>query len=233
MPGVYLRLRMSDAASPETIRKAATASLRDGFNACLAQVPYTDPTAGPPCKASSDCSPGQICNETDHCGVPAQPMNLRVLYRGARVLGDDWSVALRSAGDDVKMRLLQREFDAAVKDDIPVAIDLITRAQSFLLVLDEPPEGAAANVAEDAIQAEPHFARVMLWGLRAPSDRPLLRLRVEARGNLVMSGGAAAQDPAVVAAQQRQVNNCALAQHVLAAVGGGARAGAAPSGSAP
>jgi len=37
------------------------------------------------------------------------------------------------------VRLLEREFESAVKDDIPFVIDLLTRAQFYLLVLDEDP----------------------------------------------------------------------------------------------
>jgi hypothetical protein len=57
VPGIYLRLKLADGASAESIRKAATRSLRDGFTACLFREPNADPSSGPPCKASHDCAP--------------------------------------------------------------------------------------------------------------------------------------------------------------------------------
>jgi hypothetical protein len=215
-PGIYLRLRLSDATAVTSIRKAAQASLRDAFTACLFRVPNADPTSGPPCKASHDCAAGTFCNELDHCMPPAQPYNMRAAYYGTRVLGEDWTVSLRTAGDDMKMRLLEREFDSAVKDDIPLVIDLLTRAQFFLLVLDEDPAEleASAKPALDALQAMAHPARVTLFGLKPGMDRVLLRLRREIDARFIPAGESAPTDPGLVAAQQRQVNSCQLALNV-------------------
>ena len=215
-PGIYLRLRLSDATEETTLRKAAQASLRDAFTACLFREPNADPASGPPCKASHDCAAGTFCNELDHCMPPAQPYNMRAAYHGTRVLGEEWTVRLRTAGDDMKMRLIEREFDSAVKDDIPLVIDLLTRAQFFLLVLDEdpaePPSGA--KPALDLIQALPHPARVTLFGLKSGMDRVLLRMRRDVAGRFYPAGGIAPTDPDLIAAQQRQVNSCQLALYV-------------------
>jgi hypothetical protein len=215
-PGIYLRLRLSDATAVTSIRKAAQASLRDAFTACLFRVPNADPTSGPPCKASHDCAAGTFCNELDHCMPPAQPYNMRAAYYGTRVLGEDWTVSLRTAGDDMKMRLLEREFDSAVKDDIPLVIDLLTRAQFFLLVLDEDPAEleASAKPALDALQAMAHPARVTLFGLKPGMDRVLLRLRREIDARFIPAGESAPTEPGLMAAQQRQVNSCQLALNV-------------------
>jgi hypothetical protein len=231
-PGIYLRLRLSDAASPQKMRKAANDSLRDGFTACLFRVPNAEPTSGPPCKASHDCAPGTFCNEEDHCLPPAQPYNMRTAYHGTRVLSDDWTVRLRTASDDMSMRLLEREFDSAVKDDIPLVIELLTRAEFFLLVLDEDPGGALPQGQPplESIQGMPHSARVNLFGLKPGMDKPLLRLRRDVAAQFLTAGafdedagaptlGSAPTDPGIVSTQQRQVNSCQLALQVRAAVG--------------
>jgi hypothetical protein len=218
LPGVYLRLRLADATSPESIRKASASSLRDGFTSCLFREPNALPTSGPACKASRDCSPGTFCNETDHCMPPAQPYNLRTVYHGTRVLGDEWSLGLRGAGDDMKMRLLEREFESAIKDDIPLVIDMLTRAQFFMLVLDEDPPGYApvSGRAAEALGAIPHAARVELFNLKSKGDQPLLRLRREIDARFVPAGDGRPSDPEVMEAQQRQVNSCQLALAVRA-----------------
>jgi hypothetical protein len=220
-PGIYLRLRLSDATAVTTLRKAAKASLRDAFTACLFREPNADPASGPPCKVSHDCAAGNFCNELDHCMPPAQPYNMRAAYHGTRVLGEEWSVDLRTAGDDMKMRLLEREFDSAIKDDIPLVIDLLTRAQFFLLVLDEDPvdplPGGKATL--DVVQALPHPARVTLFGLKSGMDRVLLRVRRDIDGRFIPTGANAPTDPDVVAAQQRQVNSCQLALQVREVLG--------------
>jgi len=225
VPGIYLRLRLADASSPESIRKSVMASLRDGFTACLFREPNPDPSSGPPCKASHDCAPGTFCNEVDHCMQPAQPYNMRTAYHGTRVLGEEWTVGLRAASDDMKMRLLEREFDSAVKDDIPLVIDLLTRAQFFLLVLDEEPEAGAAvrpqggKPSFDEIQALPHWARVSLFGLKGGSEKALMRLRRSVAAQFVPTGPNAPTDPEILVSQQRQVNSCQLALQVREAIG--------------
>jgi hypothetical protein len=152
---------------------------------------------------------------------PAQPYNMRAAYHGTRVLGEEWTVSLRTAGDDMKMRLLEREFDSAVKDDIPLVIDLMTRAQFFLLVLDEepaePPPGAKPTL--EVIQAVPHPARVTLFGLKPGMDRVLLRVQRDIDGRFIPASGTMPTDPDVIAAQQRQVNSCQLALYVRAVLG--------------
>jgi hypothetical protein len=218
LPGIYLRLRLTEATTVEAIRKGAPGSLRDAFTACLFREPNADPGSGPPCKASHECAAGTFCNEMDRCMPPAQPYNMRTAYHGTRVLGEEWTVALRTADDDIQMRLREREFDSAVKDDIPLVIDLLTRAQFFLLVLDEEPSdtkpGEKWNLAE--LQAAPHPARVVLYSFK--ENRPLLRLRREINGRFIPAGDIARNDPELVAAQQRQVNSCQLALSVREAV---------------
>lgn len=221
LPGIYLRIGVGDARDAKTLRKAAQESLHDGFTACLLHAPNPDPFVGPACKASRDCEPGKFCNETNHCTAPSQPYNLRVAYRGTRVLGDEWTVDLKTASDDMKLRLLERELDAAVQDDVPIVIDLLARAQYFMLVLDEAPSTPLPPDAGglDAVQLVPHAARVVVARLaKGAPAREILRLRREVDAHLVPMG-ARAVEPRFVDAQQRQANSCQLALAVREAIG--------------
>jgi hypothetical protein len=150
--------------------------------------------------------------------APAQPYNLRAAYRGTRILTDEWSIELREASDDMRMRLLGRQFDATVNDDIPLTIDLMQRAQFFLLVLDEDPEGGmpadAGAVTAESVQAVPHPIRVGLFTLKRSNNRQLLRLRRTVDARLIPAGAGEAPSPEVSLAQQRQANGCALALEV-------------------
>jgi hypothetical protein len=226
VPGIYLRERLQDAKTAATMRKAADASLRDGFTACLFHVPNPDPVSGPPCRSTRDCAPGTFCNEVDHCMAAAQPYNMRAAYRGSRVLTDEWTVGLRTASSDMKMRLLEREYEVAVKEDVPLVIDLLTRAQFYLLVLDEEPEGGdtggkAAKPTYEEIQAVAHPARVFLFGLKgAVANKPLLRFRMNVDARIVPAGETATSDPKIVSAQQRQANSCQLALGVRSVLSG-------------
>jgi hypothetical protein len=57
-PGVYLRLRRENTKSAKQIRKAAQASLLDGFTSCLFVSPTGLPTEGNACRVTSECLPG-------------------------------------------------------------------------------------------------------------------------------------------------------------------------------
>lgn len=227
--GVYLRLRAEDAESPEAIRKAAKDSLRDAFTACLTLVPNQNPTAGHECKHSSDCAAGEHCNEQDHCAKPAQPFNLRIAYRAFQVLNDDW-VRQVQEGSEMTVRALGGTFDDLVKDDMPMAVDLVREGKYFLVVIDEkaenepaPQPGAKSNPSE-ARQALQHFARIGVW--RLADDKLMVRLRRETSGQLL--GASGALDPDVAEARQRQANSCSLALAVREAIGDKGAAGSPP-----
>lgn len=222
--GVYLRLRAEDTETPDAIRKAAKDSLRDAFTACLALVPNPDPTAGKECKRSSECARGEHCNEQDHCTKPAQPFNLRIAYRAFAVLDDAWVRQVQEA-NEMTLRALTGTFDDLVKDEMPMAADLVREAQYFLVVVDEKaenepapaPPGSTAGTSNPAEirQALPHFARIGVW--RLTDDKPMIRLRREASGQLL--GASGGLDPDVAEARQRQANSCSLAIAVRQAIG--------------
>jgi hypothetical protein len=232
-PGLYLRLRVEDAVDVAAIRKGAKNSLRDAFTSCLTRAANALPFSGKECRRTRDCPTGEHCNETDHCSRPAQPYNLRVGYRTMNVLSDEWLRDAQEANTELRLRLLKESFEDTVRDDVPVAADLLTRAQYFLLVLDEtPPElkiGEGANAGE-AVQAVEHFARVGLW--RLSDGKAVLRVRREAGGKLL--GAQPDADPEVLEARQRQANSCALALAVRQAMGDGSAAAVpeAPEGAA-
>lgn len=235
-PGIYLRLRTEDGASAEQIRKAARDSLRDGFTACLIvpgkdQAPR-DPFAGKECKHSSDCPQGEYCNENDRCAPPQQPFNLRTAYRSLHILTPEWAADVEQASDMRRLHAISLSFDDIVKNDLPLAAELLVRAQYFLVVIDEKAEGedaampkaapATTGAPSDARlpnlgevrQSLPHHARVGLW--RLSDEKPVLRIRREASGQLI--GGTGVIDPDSAAARQRQANSCALALSVRQAV---------------
>lgn len=212
MAGIYLRLPVTQATGADELRKNAKESLRDAFTSCLMRVSNPNPIAGAECKRTRDCPVGEFCNETDHCSKPAQPFNLRVAYRSMHVLSDTWIREVQDASNDLRMRVLEASFDDATRDDIPLAIDLLTRAQYYLVVLDEPVEGAATV---EALHAAPHTARVGVW--RLSDDKLVMRVRREASGQLL--GGTPAVEGDVLEARQRQANSCSLALAVRQAMG--------------
>ena len=227
-PGIYLRLGQGDAQGPDKIRAAATQSLRDGFTACLLRVANPNPLAGASCKSNKDCPAKQQCNEFEHCAEPDQPYNLRLAYRTMWILTDEWIDDVQAIGKKLTMRGAVASFDAWNTYDLPVAVDLLTKAEYLLVVVDELAEGQAPAPApapsaeldagagvNPAISTSPHQARVCLWRLQ--DDRKVLRVRREAAGRLV--GGSGTTDVESLDAQQRQANACALALAVRAAIG--------------
>ncbi|HEX2879801.1 MAG TPA: hypothetical protein VHO25_09745 [Polyangiaceae bacterium] len=218
--GAYLRLLIEDAQSNDALTKAAAKSVRDGFTACLfAQDKAVSPTQGEPCKAISDCPAGKLCNDYSVCTPPGEPFNLRLGYRALRILTSKWSDELHAARNDLEVRTFELDLDKAAEHDVPLAIELLTRSKYFTVLLDEPPNKAedgspaeAANADETPAehrQRVAHPVRIGVWDLQ--TDQPVLKLRTEAVGSVVAVGDKQVTDPRIVAAQQRQVNNCALA----------------------
>src|SRR5690606_38549138 len=123
------------------IRRGMQVSLHDGFTSCLFQrqevYKATDTNQ---CHNIAQCDPGQICNDWNLCSPPTQPFNLRMMYRALRVLSPEWSDDLHQATDDYQVRVFSRDLDKAFRDDVPIAIDMTTRAKFFTAVLDENPK---------------------------------------------------------------------------------------------
>ena len=219
LPGIYLRLRVEDAQTPEDIRAGARDSLRDGFTACLMRIPNPSATLGKECKRTRDCPTSEFCNEQDHCSRPSQPFNLRVAYHTMHILSNEWVRDVQAADSDLRIRLFVKSFEDARYDDLPQAADLVTAAQYLLVVLDETPPGTPpasdAGSMEEVVQGLPHTARVGVY--RLSDKKPLLRIRRESGGELI--GVAPQGSPEALAARQRQANGCALALAVRQAMG--------------
>jgi hypothetical protein len=229
LAGLYLRLRVDQARSPEDVRKGVEGSLRDAFTSCLMRTPVGDPMAGKECKNATECEPGQLCNEFYHCSVPGQPYNLRLAYKSLFVLTPEWIKDVQDVDSDLRLRALRGTFDQANRIEFPIAVTLLTSAKFFLVVLDEkegaapapPPVGSAAPAVspedEATLSGKPHAIRVGLW--RLSDDKPLLLLRRTPQAKLRESAGSIAVDPAARAATLRQAQSCELAQEVRCVVG--------------
>ena len=222
-PGVYLRLRRENAKTPKQIRKAAQASLLDGFTSCLFVSPTGLQTQGAACRTTSQCQPGQLCNEWNVCAAPPRPYNMRLAYRSLRVLTTEWSDELHQADSELLVAAYDRDLDSVAKHDVPVAVEIMNKARFVTLVIDEEPAGGLAKpaagsteTAEEQLQRMPHFARIGIWDLATRTQ--LLRLRAEAAADFVAMSGHGPTSAETEAAQSRQANSCALALAVRARI---------------
>lgn len=223
-PGVYLRLRLANARTPKDLRKAAQLSLHDGFTSCMFQHKGAgDPMVGKACKATSECEPGKLCNEWSVCAEPPIPYNMRLAYRTLRILSTEWTDELHETTSELAVNAYDRDLDSTTRFDVRIAADILARSRYFTLVLDEDPKDGlppempdAGETPEERVQRVGHFARVGIWDLQ--SGKQLLRVRSEASGQFVPMGERIVRDPAILAAQARQVNSCQLALDVRGAL---------------
>jgi hypothetical protein len=214
LPGIYLRMRVEDAKDVAAIRKKADDSARDSFVGCLMR--QDNPSYAAVARGEADAGSGW--ND--------QPWNLRLAYFATRVLTDEWAQEVKDAEDEIHLRVFVQEYERAKGDQIPLAIDIVKKAQFFLLVLDEDvPEAKAlapdagrnaGKVTEQELQQLAHPARVHLIDLRRGKE--MLRLRRESEAEFRFAGEHTYRDPRMLAIVKRQVNNCALAQDVWSAV---------------
>ena len=224
-PGVYLRLRLANAKTAKEIRKAARASLHDGFTSCMfLHKDAGDPTQGPACRTTSQCSPGKLCNEWNVCADPPIPYNMRLAYRTLRVLSNEWTDELHGATSELAVSAYDRDLDSVTRYDVRIAAEILARSKYFTLVLDEEPADGlpkelpdAGETPEERVQRVGHPARVGIWDLS--DGHQVLRLRSDAAGDFVAMGRRKAQPPEILAAEARQVNGCTLALAVRAALG--------------
>jgi hypothetical protein len=205
LPGIYLRIRVADAKDVESLRRAAAEAQKDGFQGCLLREPNAAAARG----------------EVDAGAFADQPWNLRQAYMATRVITDEWAEEVKAADDPLRLRVFEQQYEKAVKTEIPLAADVIKRAQFYLLVLDEDTDAARAGsdggpITEEALQLVPHQARIHVVNLKTGNE--LLRLRRSGEASFVFAGEHQVTDPETKAAMQRQVNNCALANQVKAAI---------------
>jgi hypothetical protein len=205
LPGIYLRMRVAEAKDLGTLRRAAQKSARDSFAGCLLREPNAALAKGVP----------------DAGAFAEQPWNLRQGYAATRILTDDWVREVKDADDDLRLRVFEQQYDKAIKDEIPLAIDLIKRAQFFLLVLDEDTDAARAvsdggAITEESLQLVAHETRVHLVNMRTQGE--VFRLKRAGAASFYTAGERPGIEPETKAAMQRNVNNCDLASQVQAAL---------------
>ena len=157
---------------------------------------------------------------------PDQPWNLREAYAATRILTPEWVAQVKDSDESIRLRIFEQQYDKAEREEIPRAIDIVKRADFFLLVLDEPadnPDDAkprwtdgGIDSAEEAIQLAPHWARVHVLDLA--KNEEILSVRKRADGQFVFAGGKPVTDEETLDAMKRQVNNCALAREVRASI---------------
>jgi len=220
-PSIYLRVRLDEAKDKATLRKAAAASLRDGFTSCLLRDPSArSMTAGKVCKESTECASGELCNEFKKCSRPSSPYNMRLLYKGLLILSDEWVAEVKDAGTDTKLIAYERSLDSVTQVDIPIAIDVHQRAKYAVVVVDEDPkEGLPKPLSEEfespaeRVQRVPHNARVGIWDLR--EGALLARIHGRAEGALRSAGTRAPEQTLEAqATRSRLANSCGLALEV-------------------
>lgn len=205
LPGLYLRLRVDEAKDTDSLRKHARDSAKDAFTGCLLREPNAALARG----------------DADAGVAPEQPWNLHRAYSATRVMTDEWANEVKASEDKDRLRVFRQQYDKAKRDDIPIAIDIVKRAQFFLLVLDEDvPEARELSdggpINEEALQQVAHPARVHIYNLKTGAQ--IARLRKTAEADYQFVGEHAVRDPDVRAAMKRQVNSCALAQQVWSAL---------------
>lgn len=213
VPGIYLRMRVEDAKDEKSLRAAAKDSARDSFVGCLLRE--NNPSMAALARGEGDAG----------TGWQDQPWNLRLAYSVTRVLGEEWADEVNSAEDEIHLRVFVQQYEKAKDEEIPLAVDIIKRAQFFLLVLDEDIDSAkdltadAGKITERELQQVAHPTRVSLFSLKDHGQpREIVRLRLEAEADFRFAGERSLRDPRVLAAMKRQVNNCALAESVWSAL---------------
>lgn len=216
LPGIYLRLRLEDAKTVDAIRKASKDSARDSFVGCLLRE--NNPSMAAMAKGEADAG----------SGWQDQPWNLRLAYSATRVLTDEWAQEVKSAEDEIHLRVFVQQYEKAKTEEIPLTIDIIKRAQFFLLALDEdvpeakelaPKEGRnAGKISEKELQQVAHPTRVHILKIDKGQTKEMVRVRREGDADFRFAGEHMMRDPYVLAAMKRQVNNCALAQNVWSSI---------------
>ncbi len=207
--GVYLRIRLADATSPGDSH-AARDSARDAFTGCLLRDARTRPLAR---------------GEPDAGAFPEQPWNLGRPTRRRASSPPEWVGEVKSADDSLRLRVFEQQYDKAEREEIPKAIDIMKRADFFLLVLDEAADDpktrnrsgrTAASTPRRKRSSSRRTGRECTCSTSEGQGDPASASRARKRG-FVFAGGKPVTDEETLDAMKRQVNNCALAQQVRSA----------------
>lgn len=206
MSGLYLRIRQVQATSPRELREAALYSVKDAFTGCFLRPPTRS------AEQIADAGP-----------FAEQPWNLKQAYQTTRVLTPEWENEVREAQDDMRLRVFEEQYDRAQRTELPLLIDIVKRADFYLLALDEDADEAKVHtdggaVTETALQLVKHPVRIFVYDTK--TMKLMFRVRRSVEAGFTMVRNQLPVDPETQAAMQRQVNNCALAQEVTKFVEG-------------
>jgi hypothetical protein len=144
---------------------------------------------------------------------------MRLAYRAFRILSEDFTRNLQESTDELQVRALDRELDQITKVDVPVAIEVLRRAKTVTVVVDEVPAsmekpapfkpGEPILSEEQRVQGIAHSARIGIWDME--TGQPLVRYRGEAASRLISIGKRVELDEEVAGSRARQANSCFLA----------------------
>jgi hypothetical protein len=218
LPSVYLRLRVQDAASPSSIRKAAEISVQDAFSTCLMRdsaLPKQIPSAEKPALDEYG-----FPKEVEEDPMEKRLWNLKDGYHAARIFTEEYRAELAGITDELRLRVYEAQFQRAEQRELPKTIALLKRARYFVLLLDETPSDFAGDGSAPRVEdLEPikHPVRVSIFDLK--KDKLVLRTRKEVEADFRGLSGSIGIDPRAKIAMQRQGNNCLLANEVVKTAG--------------
>ncbi|MGC4065353.1 MAG: hypothetical protein QM784_12035 [Polyangiaceae bacterium] len=147
---------------------------------------------------------------------------MRLAYRAFRILSEEFTRGVQDAPDDLSVRALDRELDQVTRVDVPVAIDVLQRAKTITVVIDEVPQqldkpapfkpGEPTFSDEQRVQAVAHDARVAIWD--ADANRLVVRWRGSTASRILSVGKRVDLDLEIESSRARQSNSCMLATNL-------------------
>jgi hypothetical protein len=207
-PSLYVRVRVADAMTKESLHAAAKLTANDALESCLLRV------------------------VGEH-----GPWTFGETAARAEMLGSVWANDIRETSNDLRVRNLAFALDQYKLKDYPPLREAIHFAEFAIVALDEDPKAIPAKSAayENAsiaqkITAVPHPIRVQV--LRLNDGKELFRVRRTADAELMQVQGETFAAAGAIEIRRGQALGCATANEVLETLGLGTieslRAGAPP-----
>ncbi|MFI5299666.1 MAG: hypothetical protein ACHREM_16390 [Polyangiales bacterium] len=194
-PSLYVRVRVADAMTKESLHAAAKLTADDALESCLLRV------------------------VGDH-----GPWTFGETAARAEMLGSAWITDVRDTSNDLRVRNLAYGLDQYKLKDYPPLREAVHFAEFAIVALDEDPKAIPAKSAayENAtiaqkITAVPHPIRVQV--LRLNDGKELLRVRRTSDAELMQVQGEAFAAAGALEIRRGQALGCATANEVLAALG--------------
>jgi hypothetical protein len=194
-PSIYLRVRVDESKTLESVHAASKLAALDGIPSCLLRV-----------KGSYG------------------PWAWGEIVARAEMLGADFQTEVRDTNNDLKLRNLAYALDMYRQNDFPQARDGIRMAEYVVIALDDDPPsvptslayGADASIAQ-RIRGVAHPIRLHLR--RLADGKELLRIRRTADMQLVQVQGDNVVPAAGLEITRGKAFDCALANDALTAAG--------------